>query len=270
MRSNQFERNARAVRRFCGLAAWAELILGQRFVSKFTSMKYTPLILTAMVATLLLLPTACTTTRQSEHAQSDRKIPPIEALARLKSGNERFVANKLQHPHQTAERRSELAGGQHPFAVVLGCADSRTPPEIVFDQGLGDLFVVRVAGNVLNDENVGSIEYGVKNLGAHLIVVLGHEHCGAIKAARETIAAKATAPGHIQSLVEAIRPAVESTIGKDVEATTKANVLDMVQSLRHSGPILQGMVTAGSVVVVGAYYNLDTGAVEFLEDAHAK
>ncbi len=233
-------------------------------------MKHTPLILTTVVATLLLLPTACTTTPQSEHPQSDASIPPIEVLARLKSGNERFVANKLQHPHQTAGRRSELATGQHPFAVVLGCADSRTPPEVLFDQGLGDLFVVRVAGNVLNDENLGSIEYGVKHLGAHLIVVLGHEHCGAIKAARDTIAAKATAPGHIQSLVEAIRPAVEATIGEDLVATTKANVLNMVRSLRHSAPILQGMVTDGSVAVVGAYYNMDTGAVEFLEDDQAK
>ena len=153
---------------------------------------------------------------------------------------------------------------------MLGCADSRTSPAVVFDQGLGDIFVIRVAGNVLDDDVLGSIEYAVEHLGARLIVVLGHQRCGAVTAARETIASKAEAHGHIQSLVKAIKPAVEATIGADVEATAKANVLNVVQALQNSAPILKPMVAAGAVSVVGAHYNLDTGAVEFFADAHAK
>jgi carbonic anhydrase len=195
------------------------------------------------------------------------KVSPADALKRLQAGNKRFVASKLEHPHQTAKRRAELATSQHPFAIVLGCADSRTSPEVIFDQGLGDVFVVRVAGNVLNDETIGSIEYGVEHLGASLIVVLGHERCGAVKAAKETIAAKGEAPGHIQSLVKAIAPAVEATTDKDAEATAKANVQNVAQALRDSGPILKDFVAKGAVSVAGAYYNLDTGAVEFLKEA---
>ena len=153
---------------------------------------------------------------------------------------------------------------------MLGCADSRTSPEVVFDQGLGDVFVVRVAGNVLNDETLGSIEYAVDHLGAQLIVVLGHERCGAISAARETIAAKAEAPGHIQSLVKAIAPAVEATTGADAEATAKANELHVAKELRESGPILKGVIDKGEVSVVAAHYDLDTGAVEFLKDVPTK
>ena len=123
-------------------------------------------------------------------ADSAPTVSGPEALARLKAGNQRFVASKLQHPRQDGKRRGELATSQHPFAIVLGCADSRTSPEVVFDQGLGDLFVLRVAGNVLNDETLGSIEYAVAHLGTPLILVLGHERCGAVKAAKETIAAK--------------------------------------------------------------------------------
>src|SRR6059036_1627413 len=115
------------------------------------------------------------------------------------------------------KRREELAKSQHPFAVVLGCSDSRVPPEIVFDQGLGDLFVLRVAGNVINDESLGSIEYAVDHLAVRLIVVLGHQRCGAVKAEKDTIAAKGEAPGHIQSLVTAIKPAVEATVNRDLD-----------------------------------------------------
>ncbi len=176
-------------------------------------MKSNSFILPAAIAAILLSLPFGTIAKEPEHADAQPKVSPAEALARLKAGNQRFVASKLEHPRQTAKRRTELATSQHPFAVVLGCADSRTAPELVFDQGLGDVFVVRVAGNVLNDETLGSIEYAVDHLGAQLIVVLGHERCGAIEAARETIAAKEEAPGHIQSLVKAIAPAVEATLG---------------------------------------------------------
>ena len=233
-------------------------------------MKHISRILTsAIVALLLCLPPGITAA-EGGHADAAPQVAPAEALARLQAGNQRFVAGELLHPHQTAHRRAELANSQHPFAIVLGCADSRTSPEVVFDQGLGDIFVVRVAGNVLNDETVGSIEYAVEHLGARLIVVLGHQRCGAVKAARETLAAKAEAPGHVQSLVKALQPAVEATTGADVEATAKANVLNVVQALRDSAPILKEMVAKGSISVIGANYNLDTGAVEFLKDASAK
>ena len=147
-----------------------------------------------------------------------------------------------------------------------GCADSRTAPEILFDQGLGDLFVVREAGNVVDDHAIGSIEYGVEHLHAPLIVVLGHKRCGAVAAARDAVAGKGRAEGHIESLVAAIRPAVEATVGQDVEATCKANVRNIVHALRTSEPLLRHMVEHGDIKVVGEYYDLDTGVVAFLPD----
>jgi carbonic anhydrase len=140
------------------------------------------------------------------------------------------------------------------------------PPEIVFDQGLGDLFVVRVAGNVIDDHGLGSIEYAVDHLGARLIVVLGHQSCGAVKAAKETIAAKSKAPGHIQSLVTAIKPVVEATAKDDLDTTVKANVKHVVQALRSATPILKAKVDSGEVQVIGGYYSLDTGDVSLLDE----
>jgi carbonic anhydrase len=193
-------------------------------------------------------------------------VPPAEAISKLKEGNGRYTSGNLQHPGQTTERRAELAKDQHPFAVILSCSDSRVPPEIVFDQGLGDLFVVRVAGNVIDDHGLGSIEYAVDHLGARLIVVLGHQSCGAVKAAKETIAAKGKAPGHIQSLVTAIQPVVKATAKDDLDTTVKANVKHVVQALRSSTPILKAKVDSGEVQVIGGYYSLDTGAVTFLDE----
>jgi carbonic anhydrase len=193
-------------------------------------------------------------------------VAPGEAISKLKEGNGRYTRGNLQHPGQTTERRAELAESQHPFAIILSCSDSRVPPEIVFDQGLGDLFIVRVAGNVINDEGLGSIEYAVDHLGSRLIVVLGHERCGAVEAARKTIAAKSKASGHIQSLVTAIKPAVEATANGDLDATIKANVKHVVGVLRSSTPTLKAKVDSGEVQVVGAYYSLDTGAVTFLNE----
>ena len=221
-------------------------------------------ILTALAAILLCLPSGVTAKEPDHHAATS-SVNSAEALVRLKEGNQRFVAGKLRHPHQTAERREELTNGQKPFAIVLACADSRTAPEVLFDQGLGDVFVVRVAGNVLNDEIMGSIEYAVDHFGTPLIVVLGHERCGAIQAARDTIAAKEKAPGHIQSLVNAIRPAVKATAGEDAEATGKANILNVVKALRDSSPILKKKIAAGTVSVIGARYKLGSGRVEILE-----
>ena len=205
--------------------------------------------------------------RAADPAHSDQPmISPTEAISKLKEGNGRYTSGNLQHPGQTAERRTELANTQHPFATIISCSDSRVPPEIVFDQGLGDLFIVRVAGNVINDEGLGSVEYSVDHLGTRLILVLGHQSCGAVKAARETIAAKGKAPGHIQSLVTAIKPAVEATGKDDLETTIKANVNNVVQALRSSTPILKAEVDSGKIQVVGGYYSLDTGAVTFLDE----
>jgi carbonic anhydrase len=219
-------------------------------------------------------------------------VSPAEAISQLKEGNARYTSGKPQpddsseeRAHmarnsyenigmtflgmtadQVAKRRAELAKSQHPFATILSCSDSRVPPEIVFDQGLGDLFIVRVAGNVINDEGLGSIEYSVDHLGARLILVLGHQSCGAVKAARETIAAKSKAPGHIESLVTAIKPAVETTAKDDLETTIRANVKHVVNTLRSSKPILKAKVDSGEVQVIGGYYSLETGAVTFLDE----
>jgi carbonic anhydrase len=231
--------------------------------------------------------------RAADPAHPDQPIvSPAEAISRLKQGNGRFTAGNPQHPHESvderkymaansyenagmismgmtseeaAKRRAELAKSQHPFAIILSCSDSRVPPELVFDEGLGDLFIVRVAGNVLNDEGLGSIEYAVDILGARLIVVLGHQSCGAVDAAIKTVAAKSKAPGHIQSLVTAIKPVVDSTPKGDLDTMIKANVKHVVNALRSSTPILKARVDAGDVQVIGSYYTLDTGAVTFLD-----
>ena len=221
------------------------------------------------------------------HAEQS-SVASAEGISRLKEGNGRYTNGNPQHPRQSSEertymatnsyenlgmtaaeaakRRAELTKSQHPFAIVLGCADSRVPPEIAFDQGLGDLFVVREAGNVIDDHSLGSIEYAVDHLAVRLIVVLGHQRCGAVKAAKDTIAANGKAPGHIQSLVTAIEPAVEATLKDDLEVTVKANVKNVVQALRSSTPVLKAKIDAGELQVVGAYYSLDTGMVAFMDE----
>jgi len=193
-------------------------------------------------------------------------VAPAEAISKLKEGNGRYTSGNQQHPRQSSEERTQLEKSQHPFAIIVSCSDSRVPPEIVFDQGLGDLFVVRVAGNVIDDHSLGSIEYAVDHLATRLVVVLGHQRCGAVEAAKETIAAKGKAPAHIQSLVTAIEPAVEATVNGDLETTVKANVKNVVQALRSSTPVLKGKVDSNELSVVGAYYSLDTGSVSFLDE----
>lgn len=187
-----------------------------------------------------------------------------DSLKMLLEGNARYVAAKAQHPAQSAERRMELAKGQYPFAVILGCADSRVPPELLFDQGLGDLFVVRVAGNVADDAVIGSVEYGVEHLHAPLVMVLGHEKCGAVQAAIETAAQMGEAPGHIGALTKPIQPAVAQakTQGGDLlDTAVIANVGFVTAQLKTSEPIIGEMVGHGHVKVVGARYDLDTGEV---------
>jgi carbonic anhydrase len=200
--------------------------------------------------------------RTKESGQSHARF----ALAELKSGNTHHVAHRYSHPHETAARLRQLASGQHPHAEVLSCADSRVPREILFDQGLGDLFVVRVAGNVVSDTELGSLEYGAEHLHVPLLIVLGHQHCGAVTAAVEG----GEAPGHISALTELLRPAVEKTRGMPgdrVENAVRANVEMMVKQLRTSGPLLEKLVSNGELKVVGAVYSLDTGKVTWLPDS---
>lgn len=190
---------------------------------------------------------------------------PDAALAKLMAGNKRYVAQKAQHPDASAQRRQSLARqGQNPFAVVLGCADSRVPPELVFDQGLGDLFVVRDAGNVVDDEMLGSIEYAVEHLGVKLVMVLGHEKCGAVSAA----VTGGEAPGHIRAVVEAIKPSVEATKnapGDKVHNCVVANAIKTAKEIRDSEPILREKSSAGKLQVVAAAYDLASGKVTLLE-----
>lgn len=184
---------------------------------------------------------------------------------RLLEGNARFVSGELQHPHQDARRRAETAGGQKPFAVVIGCADSRTSPEILFDQGLGDLFVVRLAGNIVDDAALGSVEFAVANLGARLIVVLGHEKCGAVSATVGVLNGGATPPGHIASIVEAIKPAAlasKGTPGDPVENAVRENVREVAAHLKTASPVLTPLLASGELQIVGARYDLADGKVQ--------
>lgn len=200
-------------------------------------------------------------TATEEHSGVDA----LAAMDRLKEGNKRYAGDGARHSNQTKARREEVAAGQHPFAVILGCADSRVPPELIFDQGLGDLFVHRVAGNIATEELIGSMEYAVEHLGVPLIVVLGHEKCGAVSA---TLGG-GEAPGHIGSLVEAIRPVVEkwretSSDTPAVDDIVRANVLHVVEQLKSSEPILAEFVKEGKLAVVGARYDLEEGTVDFI------
>jgi len=193
---------------------------------------------------------------------------PEQAITRLTNGAARFTAGGPLRPDQSVDYRTALAAGQHPFAAILSCADSRVPPEIVFDQGLGDLFVTRTAGQVVDHAVLGSIQYGIAELKIPLIVVLGHEKCGAVKATIEATEKKSPAAGNdIDALVAAIKPAVEeeeATKPADlVDAVVRKNVANIVAALAKK-PILSAAVTAGSLQIVGARYDLDAGTVEFL------
>ncbi len=199
-------------------------------------------------------------------AEEKKSITGEEALQKLMDGNARFVSGNVTHPDQSADRRTELVAGQHPFAIVVGCSDSRVPPEIVFDQGLGDIFVVRTAGQVIDNVSLGSIEYGVEHLGVPLIVVLGHDSCGAVKATVEG----GKPAGHLDSLVNFIMPAVEEAraSGNESEIVDRAidnNVENIVDLLNTSEPILSEKIAKGELTIVGARYHLDDGQVEILE-----
>lgn len=190
------------------------------------------------------------------------------ALRELKAGNQHHVSHRYSHPHQSAARQRELVAGQHPHAVILSCSDSRVAPEIVFDQGLGDLFVVRVAGNVAGDVELASIEYAAEHLETPLVVVMGHQKCGAVSAA----VAGGEAGGHLPALIGAIQPAVAKANGQAgdrVENSVRLNVEMIVERLRTSQPVLAELVHHGKLRIVGAVYSLDSGAITWLPESAA-
>lgn len=197
--------------------------------------------------------------------QAESKVTADSALTELKTGNAHHARHQYQHPHEAVARQRELVAGQHPHAEILSCADSRVPPEIVFDQGLGDLFVVRVAGNVATDTEIGSLEYGAEHLHIPLLVVLGHESCGAVTAAVQG----GDADGHIAALISLIKPAVDMSRGMPgdpVANAVRSNVQKVVLQLRSSTPILSELVAHGKLKIVGAVYSLETGEVMWLSD----
>ncbi|AUS99357.1 carbonic anhydrase [Nostoc sp. CENA543] len=184
------------------------------------------------------------------------------ALQKLLEGNRRFVERKPQYPDQYPTRLQELASAQHPFATILSCADSRVPPEMIFDQGLGDIFDVRVAGNISTPETLGSIEYAVAFLGTPLLMVMGHERCGAVTAAVRN----ESVPGDISSFIKAIKPAVarvKKKPGDAVENAVVANVQYQIERLKRS-KVLSAQIKSGKLKVVGGRYDLDTGSVTII------
>ena len=188
---------------------------------------------------------------------------PNAALKRLMDGNQRFVHQLGEHPNQSQARIKEVAQAQHPFAALLCCADSRVPPEILFDEGIGDLFDIRVAGNIVTPEVLGSLEYAVDILGTPLIMVLGHERCGAVTAA---VQGKRLS-GHIDSFVKAIKPAISKTEGESddpVDNAVVANVQYQIQKLKQNSAILSQRLLDGKLKIVGGRYDLDTGEVTLI------
>jgi carbonic anhydrase len=206
-------------------------------------------------------------------------MPAHEALERLIEGNRRFAAGmESESGLSRRARRAELVAGQQPFAIVLGCSDSRVPAEIVFDQGLGDLFVIRVAGNVVAPSQVGSVEFAAERFGSRLVVVLGHSQCGAVAATLEEL----RRPGenqsrNLRSIVDRIRPAVDGLLttspARDPEAlareAVRANVRMSANQLRHGSEILERLIADDGLLVVGAEYSLETGLVEVLDQVRA-
>jgi len=197
-------------------------------------------------------------------------IPAHEALARLREGNLRFAANvRGSDTFVSHTRRVELASGQQPFAIILGCSDSRVPSEIVFDQGLGDLFVIRVAGNIVAPSQVGSVEFAAARYSTRLVVVLGHSQCGAILATLEELRAPSgNQSRNLQSIVDRVRPSVEGVfagkVGPDSDAL-RANIRASVDHLRHGSRVLEELIQDQGLLVVGAEYALETGVVDFFD-----
>jgi carbonic anhydrase len=208
-------------------------------------------------------------------AAGNGMISALEALDRLREGNRRFVAEaRSSDSASTGVRRRALASGQEPFAIILGCSDSRVPAEIVFDQGLGDLFVIRVAGNIVAPSQVGSVEFAAARFGTRLVVVLGHSNCGAIQATLEELRRPLAAQSrNLHSIVDRIRPSVEvlldTELGRDpqklVGHAVRANIRFSANHLRHGSELLEQLIETDGLLVVGAEYSLETGLVDFFD-----
>ena len=206
-------------------------------------------------------------------------LTALEALARLQEGNRRFVANQTAPEPIDMVKRAALAAGQEPFAIILGCSDSRVPAELVFDQGFGDLFVIRVAGNIVAPSQVGSVEFAASRFGTRLVVVLGHSGCGAIIATLEEITGHATSQSrNLRSIVDRVRPSVETLLSgrRNLDSETlireavRANVRVSVDHLTHGSALLEQLSRSDGLKVVGAEYSLETGVVTFLEGTKDK
>lgn len=203
------------------------------------------------------------------------KIKADEALQRLRDGNQRFTSNlRTQESLFSDHRRSELLSGQEPFAIILGCSDSRVPAEIVFDQGLGDLFVIRVAGNIVAPSQVGSVEFAVSQFRTRLVVVLGHSQCGAICATIDELTkGGASSSENIRSIVERVKPSIESLLATDLKhdkdalekEAVRANVRTSTNQLRHGSAIIENLIEKDGLLIVGAEYSLETGNVDFFD-----
>ena len=205
-------------------------------------------------------------------------VTATHALERLRDGNRRFVSERQRERQPGKSRRNELVEGQAPFAIILGCSDSRVPAEIVFDQGLGDLFVIRVAGNVVAPSQIGSVEFAAERFGTRLVVVLGHSQCGAVAATLEELErpTEMRSP-NLRSIVDRIRPAVQGLLevglsrddGALAHHAVRANIRASVDHLRHGSAILERLIESDGLLVVGAEYALETGVVDFLDDVPA-
>jgi carbonic anhydrase len=201
-------------------------------------------------------------------------IPAQEALDRLREGNLRFAANiRGSEAFVSHTRRAELTAGQQPFAIILGCSDSRVPAEIVFDQGLGDLFVIRVAGNIVAPSQVGSVEFAAERYATRLVVVMGHSQCGAILATLEELRTPTKHSHNLRAIVDRVRPSVESLLATPlrddesalVREAVRANIRASVNQLRHGSRVLEDLIQTQGVMVVGAEYSLETGVVDFFD-----
>jgi carbonic anhydrase len=203
-------------------------------------------------------------------------IPAHEAIDRLREGNRRFASEiPSEATPSSRARRNELTTGQEPFAVILGCSDSRVPAEIIFDQGLGDLFVIRVAGNIVAPSQIGSIEFAAARYGARLVVVLGHSNCGAVLATLEELHRPSQDQSrNLHAIVSRIQPAVEGLLTTDVRHdpdrllrhAVRANIHASVNQLRHGSEVLEDLIKLDDLIVIGAEYSLETGVVDFFDD----
>ncbi|MDX2410938.1 MAG: carbonic anhydrase [Woeseiaceae bacterium] len=201
-------------------------------------------------------------------------VSALEALDRLREGNRRFVANTRGADAKKQVRPAEVAAGQEPFAIILGCSDSRVPAEIVFDQGLGDLFVIRVAGNIVAPSQIGSAEFAATTFGTRLVVILGHSQCGAIHATLEQLQTPSEDRSpNLRSIVDFIRPSIEplldQRLGHDTDAivqkAVRANVRTSMEQMRHGSGILEDLERDEGLIIVGAEYSLETGLVDFFD-----